>query len=156
MISTLRSCLLFVIRLNKLLKGEASEWLHSIRGVVHSTQITLETSARCSLCHEMSMKMLMAPNADRWSFSTVSVSVRREEKCQLRIRFILKVVYLAVTVHRCIDLLFYDMLHKNKSQWCPSCLYCMFTVPLFHPQQVCLQAPVNHDGGLLAAPLGSC
>lgn len=141
---------------DKLLKGETSEWLHSIRGVVHCTQITLETGARCSLCYEMSMKMLMAPNAERWSFSTASVSARKEDKCQFRIRFILKVGYLAVIVHRRVDMLFCDRLYNNKSQWCPSCLYCMFTALMFHPQQVCLQASVNHDGGLLAAPLGSC
>lgn len=63
--------------------------------------------------------------------------------------------YLPAVAHRCVDLLFYDKLDDKKSHRRPSCLYCMFTALLFHPQQVCLPASVNHDGGLLAALLGS-
>lgn len=33
---------------------------------------------------------------------------------------------------------------------------CVDAALLFHPQQMCLQACVNHDGGVLAVLLGSC
>lgn len=72
----------FVTGPNKLSKSEASEWLHGIRAVVHFPQIALETSGCCSLCFKMSMKMLMDPNSDRWCFSMVSVSIRKEDNCE--------------------------------------------------------------------------
>lgn len=145
-----------MIRLNKLLKGNASEWLHSILGAVHCPQITLETSTYCSLCCEMSMKMLMGPNADRWSFTTMSVHEEGWEMWVKEYFCLFFILILPVLIHRCEDLLFYYKLYNIKSQRCPSCLHCMFTALLFHPQQVCLQASVNHDVGLLAALLGSC
>lgn len=77
MIKATRNCLLFMIRLNKLLTGRASQWLYSARGAEHCTQTALETSARCSFCYQMSMKRLMDPNSDRWSSCTVSGSTRK-------------------------------------------------------------------------------
>lgn len=68
-----------MIWLNKWLKGKASEWLHSIWAFLHCTQITLETSAHCSLCYKMSMKMLMVPNTDRWRFSIMNMSMSKAE-----------------------------------------------------------------------------
>lgn len=105
---------------------------------------------RCSFCSEM--KRLMNPSSGGRCCCTKSICPLREEKERPALLFV--GAFFPHDIFRemvpgPLRLLFCYKSNSNNPVCVPAAL-------VFHPQQMCLQACVNHDGWVLAVLLGSC